>query len=222
MRSLAADARQRTGAHAAGPGHPRPRCHRPTLRAQVDRRLQRRSPRPMAPVAPCHRVMVVAGINSSGAAWDRGPTLDLDVDALGYHASRGRGPLLLLRRRRRSVHEGRHAPPDRRLGRAARGAAAPDAAGATRTRGRPRRPFAGRSRGRRVPRRFYRAGDRSFPPLGNVVTLSSPHEGRRSPRWASRCGATRKGKASSTTWKTSSRCHRRTAPRCTTWPRTRR
>jgi len=24
---------------------------------------------------------------------------------------------------------------------------------------------------------FYRAGDRSFPPLGNVVTLSSPHEG---------------------------------------------
>ena len=36
-----------------------------------------------------HRVMVVAGINSSGAAWDRGPTVALDVEALGYHADEG-------------------------------------------------------------------------------------------------------------------------------------
>ncbi|HEY3672204.1 MAG TPA: M23 family metallopeptidase, partial [Acidimicrobiia bacterium] len=36
-----------------------------------------------------HRVMVVAGIDSSGAAWDRGPTVGLDVDALGYHAAEG-------------------------------------------------------------------------------------------------------------------------------------
>jgi len=36
-----------------------------------------------------HRVMVVAGINSSGDAWDRGPTVDLDVDALGYHRAEG-------------------------------------------------------------------------------------------------------------------------------------
>ncbi len=36
-----------------------------------------------------HRVMVVAGINSSGLAGDRGPTVDLDVAALGYHRAEG-------------------------------------------------------------------------------------------------------------------------------------
>ena len=36
-----------------------------------------------------HRVMVVAGINSSGAAWDRGPTVALDVEALGYQPAEG-------------------------------------------------------------------------------------------------------------------------------------
>ncbi len=36
-----------------------------------------------------HRVMVVAGINSSGPAWDRGPTVGLDVAALGYHVDEG-------------------------------------------------------------------------------------------------------------------------------------
>ena len=36
-----------------------------------------------------HRVMVVAGINSSGPAGDRGPTVALDVDALGYHRGEG-------------------------------------------------------------------------------------------------------------------------------------
>ena len=36
-----------------------------------------------------HRVMVVAGINSSGEAGGRGPTVDLDVAALGYHANEG-------------------------------------------------------------------------------------------------------------------------------------
>ena len=36
-----------------------------------------------------HRVMVVAGINSSGPAGDRGSTVDLDVTSLGYHADEG-------------------------------------------------------------------------------------------------------------------------------------
>ena len=36
-----------------------------------------------------HRVMVVAGINSEGNAGDRGPTVDVDVDALGYHEREG-------------------------------------------------------------------------------------------------------------------------------------
>ena len=36
-----------------------------------------------------HRVMVVAGINSSGLAGDRGPTVALDVGALGYHVADG-------------------------------------------------------------------------------------------------------------------------------------
>ena len=57
--------------------------------------------------------MVVAGINSSGAAWDRGPTVALDVEALGYQRGRRRGPLLLLRRRRRAVHRRGHPRPDR-------------------------------------------------------------------------------------------------------------
>ena len=42
---------------------------------------------------------------------------------------------------------------------------------------------------------FYRAGDRSFPPLGNVVTLSSPHEGAPLATVAQQVRATRKGKA---------------------------
>ena len=42
---------------------------------------------------------------------------------------------------------------------------------------------------------FYRAGDRSFPPLGNVVTLSSPHEGAPLATVAQHVRATRKGKA---------------------------
>ena len=33
--------------------------------------------------------MVVAGINSHGPAGDRGPTVGLDVDALGYHRAEG-------------------------------------------------------------------------------------------------------------------------------------
>ena len=42
---------------------------------------------------------------------------------------------------------------------------------------------------------FYRAGDRSFPPLGNVVTLSSPHEGAPIATVGEQVRSTGKGKA---------------------------
>ena len=147
-----------------------------------------------------HRVMVVAGINSSGAAWDRGPTVDARRRRARVPRRRGRGPLLLLRRRRRPLHHRRHPPADRRVGRAPRDAAAADATRATR---------AARSTWSRTRRAawwstcsspdYYRAGDRTFPPLGNVVTLSSPARGRavRDGR-PSRCGRTRRAGPCST------------------------
>ena len=79
-----------------------------------------------------HRVMVVAGINSSGAAWDRGPTVDLDVDALGYHAAEGEVRYFSYAADGGRYTQGRHPPADPRLGRAARRAAPGDATGATR------------------------------------------------------------------------------------------
>jgi hypothetical protein len=124
-----------------------------------------------------HRVMVVAGIDSSGAAGDRGPTTDLDVAALGYRRQEGEvrwfsysadggaytkadtyGPIkaasrLLLAQLRAMRQE----EPGREV------------------------DLLAHSQGGIVVDWFlthlYDPGDLSLPPLGNVVTLSSPHQG---------------------------------------------
>ena len=121
--------------------------------------------------------MVVAGINSSGAAWDRGPTVDLDVDALGYHADEGEVRYFSYAADGGSyTAEATHGPIEiaaRRLGAQLRAM----------QREQPGREvdLIAHSQGGIVVDWFlahvYRAGDPSLPPLGNVVTLSSPHEG---------------------------------------------
>ena len=122
-----------------------------------------------------HRVMVVAGINSEGEAG--GPTVDLDVEALGYHADEGEvryysyaadggpytsdatyGPIEVA-----AVHLGdqlramQREQPGREV------------------------DLIAHSQGGVVTDWFlghlYDPADRTLPPLGNVVTLSSPHEG---------------------------------------------
>jgi Peptidase family M23 len=124
-----------------------------------------------------HRVMVVAGINSSGAAGDRGPTVALDVEALGYHPDEGEvqyfsyaadgGPYTAA---------ATHGPIEvaaARLGAQLRAM----------QREQPGREvdLIAHSQGGVVVDWFlghdYHAGDQTLPPLGNVVTLSSPHEG---------------------------------------------
>jgi hypothetical protein len=142
-----------------------------------------------------HRVMVVAGINSSGAAWDLGPTVDLDVDALGYHQDEGEvryfsyaddggaytradthRPLIeSARLLAAQLRQMQHEQPGREV------------------------DLIAHSQGGVVVdvflARFYRPGDRSFPPLGNVVTLSSPHEGAPLATVGQQVRATRKGGA---------------------------
>jgi hypothetical protein len=124
-----------------------------------------------------HRVMVVAGINSSGAAWDRGPTVDLDVDALGYHRAEGE-----VRYFSYAGDGGRYTKADTRRP-IVESAALLAVQLRQMQREQPGREvdLIGHSQGGVVIdvflARFYHAGDRSFPPLGNVVTLSSPHEG---------------------------------------------
>ncbi len=142
-----------------------------------------------------HRVMVVAGINSSGAAWDRGPTVDLDVDALGYHQAEGE-----VRYFSYADDGGRYTKDDTH--RPIVESAALLAAQLRRMqREQPGREvdLVAHSQGGLVIdvflATFYRAGDRSFPPLGNVVTLSSPHEGAPLATVAQQVRATRKGKA---------------------------
>ncbi len=124
-----------------------------------------------------HRVMVVAGINSSGAAGDRGPTVALDVDALGYRREEGE-----VRYFSYAADGGRYSAADThgpievaaaRLGEQLRAM----------QREQPGREvdLIAHSQGGVVVDWFlghdYRAGDRTLPPLGNVVTLSSPHVG---------------------------------------------
>jgi len=124
-----------------------------------------------------HRVMVVAGINSSGEAGDRGPTVDLDVASLGYHADDGEvryfsyaadgGPYvphdtqqkieisaqLLLEQLRVMQRE----EPGREV------------------------DLVAHSQGGVVVAYFlehlYHSVDRTLPPIGNVITLSSPLQG---------------------------------------------
>lgn len=124
-----------------------------------------------------HRVMVVAGINSSGAAGDRGPTTDLDVAALGYRQAEGEvrwfsyaadggaytkvdtyGPIKVAAHRLlRQLHAMQQDEPGREV------------------------DLLAHSQGGVVVDWFlthlYDPADLDLPPLGNVVTLSSPHRG---------------------------------------------
>jgi hypothetical protein len=142
-----------------------------------------------------HRVMVVAGINSSGAAWDRGPTVALDVDALGYHSDEGE-----VRYFSYADDAGRYTKDDTHRP-IVESAALLAAQLRQMQREQPGREvdLVAHSQGGVVVdvflAEFYRAGDRSFPPLGNVVTLSSPHEGAPLATVAQQVRATRKGKA---------------------------
>jgi hypothetical protein len=124
-----------------------------------------------------HRVMVVAGINSEGKAWDRGPTVDLDVAALGYHADEGE-----VRYYSYATDGGRYTRDDthRPILESAALLAKQLRAMQREQPGREVDLLAHSQGGVVVDAfllHFYRPGDRSFPPLGNVVTLSSPHEG---------------------------------------------
>ncbi len=124
-----------------------------------------------------HRVMVVAGIDSAGKAWDRGPTVALDVKALGYHVDEGE-----VRYYSYAADGGAYTASD------THGPIAVDALRLAEQLRAMQREQPGRevdliahSQGGIVVDEFlshvYRAGDRTLPPLGNVVTLSSPHEG---------------------------------------------
>ena len=124
-----------------------------------------------------HRVMVVAGINSSGAAWDRGPTVDLDVAKLGYRADEGEV--------RYFSYAADGAPYTRRDTYGPIEVAAARLGDQLRAmqREQPGREvdLLGHSQGGIVIDYFlthlYRPGDPTLPPLGTVVTLSSPHTG---------------------------------------------
>ncbi len=124
-----------------------------------------------------HRVMVVAGINSSGPAGDRGPTVEFDVEVLGYHRDEGE-----VRWYSYAADGGAYVPADTH---------GPLDAAASRLgdqlremqREQPGREvdLIAHSQGGVVVDVFladhYEAHDPTLPPLGNVVTISSPHEG---------------------------------------------
>ena len=124
-----------------------------------------------------HRAMVVAGINSAGAAGDDGPTVALDVQALGYHVDEGEvrwfsyaadggaytaadtyGPIRVAAHRLRAqLRAMQQDEPGREV------------------------DLLAHSQGGVVVDWFlthlYDPADRTLPPLGNVVTLSAPHQG---------------------------------------------
>jgi hypothetical protein len=142
-----------------------------------------------------HRVMVVAGINSAGKAWDRGPTVALDVKALGYHADEGE-----VRYYSYAADGGAYTAAD------THGPIELDALRLAAQLRAMQREQPGRevdliahSQGGIVVDEFlshvYRAGDRTLPPLGNVVTLSSPHEGAPLATAGRQIRATRLGRA---------------------------
>jgi hypothetical protein len=142
-----------------------------------------------------HRVMVVAGINSSGAAWDRGPTVDLDVDALGYRSDDGE-----VRYFSYADDGGSYTKADtHRPLRASAALLAEQLRAMQRENPGREVDLIAHSQGGVVVdvflAEFYRPGDRSFPPLGNVVTLSSPHEGAPLATVGQQVRSTRKGRA---------------------------
>jgi hypothetical protein len=124
-----------------------------------------------------HRVMVVAGINSSGQAGDRGPTVALDVAALGYHGGESE-----VRYYSYAQDGGPYEP----------GATHGSLFGAARRLADQLRAMQREQPGREVDLiahsqgglvvdlfldTVYRASDPTLPPIGTVITLSSPHEG---------------------------------------------
>jgi hypothetical protein len=141
-----------------------------------------------------HRVMVVAGINSSGAA-GRAATVPLDVRALGYRVAQGE-----VRYYSYARDGGRYGARDtqqsldvsaRRLGDQLRAM----------QRDEPGREvdLVAHSQGGVVVdvflTRYYDPADPTLPPVGTVVTLSSPHEGAPLATAAGRIRASDAGRA---------------------------
>jgi hypothetical protein len=124
-----------------------------------------------------HRVMVVAGINSSGPAGNRGATVPLDVRALGYRAAEGE-----VRYYSYARDGGRYVARDTQQGLDASARQLGDQLRAMQ-REQPGREvdLVAHSQGGVVVdvflARYYDPADPTLPPLGTVVTLSSPHEG---------------------------------------------
>jgi hypothetical protein len=124
-----------------------------------------------------HRVMVVAGIDSHGAAGDRGSTVELDVDALGYHRDEGE-----VRYFSYAADGGAYDRADTHGSlRVAAERLADQLRGMQREQPGREVDLVAHSQGGIVVDWFvqhvYRPGDPTFPPIGTVVTLSSPHEG---------------------------------------------
>ena len=123
-----------------------------------------------------HRVMVVAGINSSGGAWDS-PTVGLDVKALGYYRDEGE-----IRYFSYAADGGAYTKADT-LGDLDRAAHQLLEQLRAMRREQPGREvdLVGHSQGGVVIdiflSKYYDPADPTLPPLGDVITLSSPHEG---------------------------------------------
>jgi hypothetical protein len=121
--------------------------------------------------------MVVAGIDSSGAAGDRGATVPLDVRALGYRAADGEVAYYSYAR-----DGGRYAARDTRQSLDVSARQLGDQLRAMQ-RDQPGREvdLVAHSQGGVVVdvflTRYYDPADPTLPPIGTVVTLSSPHEG---------------------------------------------
>jgi hypothetical protein len=124
-----------------------------------------------------HRVMVVGGIDSHGAAGARGPTVGLDVDALGYHRDEGE-----VRYFSYAADGGAYDKADTHIDlRVAAARLAQQLRAMQREEPGREVDLIAHSQGGIVVDWFiqniYRPGDRTYPPIGTVVTLSSPHEG---------------------------------------------
>jgi triacylglycerol esterase/lipase EstA (alpha/beta hydrolase family) len=124
-----------------------------------------------------HRVMVVAGIDSSGAAGDRGSTVRLDVRALGYRAGKGE-----VRYYSYADDGGPYRAVDTQQPIDTSASLLGDQLRAMQ-REEPGREvdLVAHSQGGLVVdvflERYYDPADATLPPIGTVVTLSSPHEG---------------------------------------------
>ncbi|MEX2099859.1 MAG: peptidoglycan DD-metalloendopeptidase family protein, partial [Acidimicrobiia bacterium] len=123
-----------------------------------------------------HRVMVVAGINSSGAAWDR-PTVALDVKGLGYYRNEEE-----IRYFSYAAGGGAYDKADTHGDLSDAGARLLEQLRAMQAEEPGREvDLVGHSQGGIVIdvflSKYYDPTDPTLPPLGNVITLSSPHEG---------------------------------------------